>query len=174
MSKRILAHLRRLTLVTGALALGACADGGGMLPELRRDPENVKLLVCPTMETSVASGLMDPILGGLLTAAGTTVSVPPRAVTVPTLMVLTVPASIYVEIDVTVPGVESFLFNRPITVSIDYSRCQQSILENRELMVWHLDPLTHSPLEDMQATDNRPARKITFETGHLSGYAIAY
>ena len=86
---------------------------------------------------------------------------------------MTVPASKYMEIDVSALGVAHLLFQTPATITLDYARCTNEQLGDEPLSVWYLDPLTHRPLEDMNGVDDRLAKRITFTTGHLSGYAIA-
>ena len=157
---------RRFLAAIAAFSLVGCIDISF--------PTSPKLLVCPTTTPLSGVFLADPILGGSLTLGGTTVSIPAGAVSTPQLFVLTIPASKYMEIDVTAQGLTSFLFNQPATITIDYSRCSVSATENKQLKVYHIHTLTKALLENMNATDDKAARKITFETGHLSGYGVAY
>jgi hypothetical protein len=108
-----------------------------------------------------------------LQIGATSVSIPTGALTTPTLIQLTIPPSRYMEIDVTAVGFSSFLFQTPITVTIDYSRCSRSDIDQQTLHVYHIDPLTKKLLEDMGGVDDKSSRRITFTTGHLSGYAVA-
>jgi hypothetical protein len=77
------------------------------------------------------------------------------------------------EIDVSVPGVEHFIFEKAIVVSIDYSRCHNIGLFTPPLQVWHIDTSTNELLEHMPSLDTRLTRSVLFTTGHLSGYALA-
>lgn len=155
-----------------AAVLGASL--GGCLELTSPRISQPKLLACPSNETFSASALLDPLLGGVVSAAGSSISVPSGALTVPSIVALTVPAANTVEVDASIVGVEHAVFNEPVTVTIDYSRCGQSSIENRTLSVWYLDPITRDPIENMHGVDDRANRKITFTTDHFSAYAIAY
>jgi hypothetical protein len=160
-SRRILAAIALVA------SLGGCIDIsiGSTAP---------KLLSCPTNTTLTGAFLADPLLGGTLNLAGTVVNVPAGAVSTPTLFLVTIPASQYMEVDVTADGLTSFLFNAPATITIDYSRCPVEKTQDRTLKVYHINTVTKSLLENMNAVDDKVARKITFNTGHLSGYGVAY
>jgi hypothetical protein len=112
-------------------------------------------------------------LGGTVQLGTTSISIPSGALSVPTLIQVTVPASRFMEIDVTAVGFTSFLFQKPVSVTIDYSRCSRGDIDQATLHVWHIDPVTKELLEDMGGSDDKTARRITFTTGHLSGYAVA-
>jgi hypothetical protein len=133
-----------------------------------------RLLNCPNYVPQVATLVADPILGGTLTLAGTTVSVPAGAVSSLTTLIVTIPVSQYMEIDVSAQGLTSFLFNTPVTITVDYSRCTSPKSYNKTLDAWHINTVTKEFIEDMNGTDDKAARKVTFQTGHLSGYALAY
>lgn len=130
------------------------------------------LIECPTNETTTTSAVVG-LLGGVIKLGGTSITIPSGALTAPTLLQVTIPASRFMEIDVTAVGFTSFLFQQPVTVTIDYSRCARSDLDQQTLTVWHIDPATKQRLEDMGGTDDKASRQITFSTGHLSGYAVA-
>lgn len=131
------------------------------------------MLECPTNTTLATTGLVGT-LGGLLSLGQNAVSFPSGAVSTPTLFALTVPASRYMKVDVSAVGLGHFLFDAPVTVTIDYSRCPVSRTEGRRLSVWYVTPLTHQPLENMGGVDDPVARRITFTTDHFSSYVIAY
>lgn len=131
------------------------------------------LIECPIDSTRWTESTLD-LLGGSLTLDGTTVDVPAGALLLPTTLRLTIPASRYMEIDVSVPGEEHFTFEEPITVTVDYSRCTRSNIDKASLSVWHIDHTTKALLENMNAYgDDKVARRISFNTGHLSGFALA-
>ena len=145
----------------------------GPKPSATRSTDSTPSLVeCPTNETSTTSALVG-LLGGTLQLGGTTVTIPSGALTAPTLIQLTIPASRYMEIDVSAVGFTSFVFQQPISVTIDYSRCNRTDLNEQTLNVWHIDTLSNQLLENMGGTDDKATRQITFTTGHLSGYAVA-
>jgi hypothetical protein len=130
------------------------------------------LVECPESTSSTASTLLGP-LGGVLSAGGATVIVPQGALLEPVNVTLTVPASQYVEIDVSVSGVDHFLFELPVTVVISYARCNRSNLDRGSLTAWYIDRASKTLLAPMGGVDNKLLRTVTFTTGHLSGYALA-
>lgn len=138
----------------------------------RSDGTSPSLVECPSNETTTTSAIVG-LLGGVIQLGGTSITVPNGALTAPTLLQVTIPASRYMEIDVTAVGFTSFVFQQPVSVTIDYSRCARSDLDQQTLHVWHIDPLTKQPLDDMGGSDDKASRRITFSTGHLSGYAVA-
>lgn len=130
------------------------------------------LVECPTNQTDVTTGLIG-LLGGTLALDGSSITIQAQALTAPTLFQLTVPASRYMEIDVSAVGFQTFLFQDSVSVTIDYSRCNRSDLDQETLHVWHIDPTTKALLEDMGGQDDKATHRITFKTNHLSGYAVA-
>lgn len=165
-------------LVASALLVaGACAEG----PTTRPQPGTpalsssigATLVECPTSVSSSASALVTPLGGGVATAGGSSISVPAGAVLVPTTITITVPASNYMEVDITADGAPHYTFQKPVTVSIDYSRCSRANIEKSSLTAWYIDSATKALLERMQSSDDKLARRVSFSTGHLSGYAVA-
>ena len=138
----------------------------------RSDGTSPSLVECPANETATTSAVVG-LLGGVIQLGGTSITIPSGALTAPTLLQVTIPASRYMEIDVTAVGFTSFLFQQPVSVTIDYSRCARSDVDQQTLHVWHIDPVTKQLLDDMGGTDDKTSRRITFSTGHLSGYAVA-
>ena len=138
----------------------------------RSDGTSPSLIECPSNETTTTSAIVG-LLGGVIQLGGTSVTIPSGALTTPTLLQVSIPASRFMEIDVTAVGFTSCVFQQPISVTIDYSRCARSDLDQQTLHVWHIDPVTKQLLEDMGGTDDKASRRITFSTGHLSGYAVA-
>ena len=132
------------------------------------------LVQCPTNETLVTEKLIDPLFGGTVSLGGTSVTITEDAIALPTLVTLTIPAGRYMEIDVKANRLDSFLFDAPVTVTIDYSRCSRSNIEQAPLRVWHIDPVTKAKLEDMGGVDDKLGQRITFTTDHFSAYAIAF
>ena len=130
------------------------------------------LLECPTNQATSTTGVVD-LLGGSVFLGTTGITLPAGALTTPTLFQVSVPASQYMEIDVSAVGFQTFLFQQPVTITIDYSRCSRSDIDQKTLHVYHIDPLTHELLEDMGGVDDKVSQQITFTTTHLSGYAVA-
>jgi hypothetical protein len=180
---------RHLALVITALALLGCSDvtrpesGGVVLPDTTQAPGTTpapdtigiaqrRLIECPTTLTSASDALIG-VLGGTVAAAGTSISLPAGSVLLNTLIRVTVPASTYMEIDVTANDLLAFIFLKPVTITIDYSRCPTSVTAGKTLTVWHINTQTKLLIENMNGVNDPVQRKISFTTGHLSGYAIA-
>ena len=162
-------------VVATLLLATSCGEHRATAPEAsasRSEDNSPSLLECPTNQTTSTSGLIG-LLGGSVQLGATGISIPSGAITVPTLIQLTVPSSRFMEIDVSAVGFQSFLFQQPVTITIDYSRCARNDIDQQTLHVWHIDPVTKELLEDMGGTDDKLTRTITFTTGHLSGYAVA-
>lgn len=130
------------------------------------------LITCPAGDSQTATSVIGP-LGGVLSAGNTRVVIPADAVLAPTAFTLNVPSSKYVEIEVTAGGSEHFVFALPVTVTLDYGRCNGSDLEKSSLSAWNIDPATKGLLEAMVSVDDKVARTVTFSTIHFSGYAVA-
>jgi hypothetical protein len=130
------------------------------------------LLSCPAGETQSATAVIGP-LGGVLAAGNTQVVIPANAVLSPTTFNLTVPASRYVEIEVTTDASEHYVFAQPVVVTLDYGRCGRSNILRAPLTAWNIDPRTKALLEPMISVDNKLTQTVTFTTLHFSGYAVA-
>ena len=162
-------------VVVGLLVATSCGEQRATAPSPATSLSNdaaPSLLQCPTNQTTFATGLVDA-LGGSVFLGATGIALPAGALTTPTLLQVTVPASTYMEIDVSAVGFDTFLFQQPVTITIDYSRCNRSDVDQKTLHVYHIDPLTKQLLEDMGGVDDKASHQITFTTGHLSGYAVA-
>jgi hypothetical protein len=155
-----------------AAAVVACDEPTGEAAG-RKTAADAKLVACPASEPVTATATITPLLGGTVSAAGSSITLPVGAVALPTVIALTVPASPYMEIDVRAGGLEHLVFQLPVQIVIDYSRCARVDIDRAPLSAWHIDSQTKALLEDMNGTDDKVARKITFTTGHLSSYAIA-
>ena len=164
--------LRRGTAALAALGLFAAVscDTPTTPPP---DPSTARLISCPTTETRTTQGIIGP-LGGTLSLGGTTIAIPGGALSLPTLITLTIPAGQYMEVDITANDLTSFVFNTTVGIRIDYSRCTDPALDTARLSVWHIDAQSKALLEFMGGVDNKTANTITFTTGHLSAYAVAF
>lgn len=181
--------MTRVTNLLLALSLAAGAACSGDSPAPTRAPDAAApitlpilsppsapqtaatLISCPTATTRSVSGLIGP-LGGILALGNTRVIIPLSAVLFPKQFTLTIPASNYAEIEVNAGGVNHYLFQLPVVMAIDYSRCDQSAL-NQPLSVWNIDPDSKELLERMIGVDEKLTHTIVFTTIHLSGYAVA-
>jgi hypothetical protein len=144
-------------------------DPSTLLGLFDKDPT---LINCPAGEAQSTTAVIGP-LGGVLAVAGTRVVIPLNAVLSPTTFHLNVPASKYVEIEVTTDESEHYLFSQPVLVTLDYSRCGRANLLRAPLSAWNIDPQTKALLEPMISVDNKLTQTVTFTTLHFSGYAVA-
>jgi len=146
-------------------------EGGGSTSNLLGFFEP-KLLKCPTDQTISNVGVVD-VLGGVVSADGTTISIPAGALLQPSRVTVTVPASKYMEVAISVEGTDHFVFELPVTVTVSYARCTRPITFFGLLTAWYIDSDTKDLLERMPSVDDKLTRTVTFTTGHLSGYALA-
>lgn len=146
---------------TGDAAPAAVAISGG-------------LVECPTNQTQSTFALVGAG-GDVISLGGTQIIIPDGALPLfgLNLITLRIPASQYVEIDVQVNGLAHFLFQKPVTVVIDYGRCTRSDIDRIPLTVWYINPVTKAFIANMGGVDDKVTRTVRFETDHFSGYAIA-
>lgn len=178
---RALQQVRRAAVAALALALVACsADESltGPEPTLQSSVAALQdaspsLLYCPTRDSRSVARRIGPD-GGALTLAGTRLIVPAGAVPTETEFVLTIPASDYLELDIVAGGHEHYQFAKPVTIRVNYAHCRSDTADMEALTAWHIDPSSGSFLENMDGLDDKRGRKVTFETDHLSKYAIAW
>lgn len=156
-------------------ALGACADVP-MPQEPDGRPQFASsgpvLVECPSDQTTSAEGVIGST-GGELRLRNHTLVLPKQAVQGPQRFRITDPASQYMEMDLRGNGQESFGFNKPVTITIDYSRCTRSNIDHVSLAVWKIDPITKALLKNMGGIDDPVGRTVTFTTDSLSAYVIA-
>ena len=129
------------------------------------------LLECPSHQSQSVVGTLLPA-GGTLGLPGASITLPPGAVLSATLIRVTIPASPYVEVDITANDLLHFEFAKPVKVSISYARCTADVAPG--LTAWYIDGLTKALLQDMGGVDDRSSRTVTFTTDHLSGYSVGY
>lgn len=184
---------RTITAATLVYAGLACADAvtqpnesaarGPRLDLVAADTSSVvtvdslpapQLLVCPTTDAASASAVIGPN-GGTIGARGTSITIPPGAVPDSTLFEVIVPASQYLETRIHAVGVDHYQFQVPATITMNYARCPSSALPtDAELEGVYVDTSTYQVLQQMGGVNDRSGHKVTFTTGHLSGYIIAY
>lgn len=159
--------------VQQAAAPGNTAGNSSLLPFLpRADATSATLIDCPTSVTQSTTSRIGPS-GGLLAIGNTRVIIPLGAVLFPQDFTLTVPASRFAEIRVRTGMAEHYLFQLPIVMAIDYSRCATPALDQQQLSVWNIDPDSKALLDQMTGVDEKLTHTIVFTTIHLSGYAVA-
>ena len=147
-------------------------EAGGTPALLVAESSGSALLVCPGSVPRYASGVVTPEHGGTVAVGGFSITLPPGAVREPHVLTLTVPESRYLEVDIRIDGHEHYVFQAPAVVTLDYSRCGISSNQLGQLTAWYIDAQTKALLENMGGVDDRPSRRITFVTPHLSGYSI--
>ena len=173
-------RLRSLSAVLCFSLVAACGDSGltGTPDALLVDPkrsDDPNLLVCPTTLPAVSALGTIGIEGGTLSAGAVRLEVPAGAVLVPTLFEVVTPTSRYMEVQLSAVGVEHFVFEQPVRVTIDYSRCAAgAVPAGATLQGVHIEPLSKRVLEELGGTVDGSARTVTFSTGHFSSYAVAY
>jgi hypothetical protein len=183
-------RVTELRLALALLAVTACsADvttpvpqavrpaGGAVSPSLLPDllgvdTSGTALIECPTSTTQSVTSRIG-LGGGVLSIGSTSVVIPLGAVLFPEDFTLTIPASRYAEIRVRAGSAEHYLFQAPVTMTIDYSRCATPELDRKALSVWNIDESNKALLEPMVSVDEKLTHTVAFTTIHLSGYAVA-
>lgn len=127
---------------------------------------------CPAEEGLSASATISA-RGGMVAVGGHSVVVPPGAVSRPTRITLTAPASRYLEVELNANGQESFEFRRPVEVTVSYARCGEIVDPAAVRSAWHVDAVTKEFLERMPGSDDRGAQAVSFATDHFSFFMIA-
>ena len=175
----------RLVIVASAAALVACGEPasstspaatlasatGGDTSD-HRSANATSLLSCP-VDTSATTSATIGLQGGTISLGGSSVTIPAGALLGDEVVELTIPAGHFMEVDLSVNGGQSIVFQLPVTATIDYSRCGRSSETLKPLTVWHIDEHTKALLENMGGVDDKLLQQITFTTGHFSGYAVA-
>jgi hypothetical protein len=171
----ILSTIRFALCAAAAATLASCTEGS---PGRLTAPEGASLaasgatlLQCPSSTTTSRSAVIG-LLGGVIALDGHVVAIPANAVLVPTQFTLTVPASSYVEVDIRAAGQEHFVFERPVSLTLSYARCNRADVDRQNLRIFYIDSRTRAIIDDMGGTDNKVLRTVTTGTGHFSGYVI--
>ena len=177
-------HSRHVIIGAGLLlgAISCMKDGATTAPSMQAPiaPRHEEvaaaptLLACPSTGTQTTTGVIG-LLGGTISLGSTKISIPFGAVLEPTLFQIVIPESPYMEVEVHAVGLTTFLFKRPVQITIDYSRCSDdAIPAGAQLQGVYIDGDTKAVLEQMGGVDDHDSRRLTFSTPHLSGYAVAY
>ena len=172
----------RSAIAVAALSLlAACGDASvtaspsallGTDPKRSDDPT---LLACANLLPTVGVLGTIGLDGGVLAGGAARLEVPAGAVLLPTVFQVATPPSKVMEVQLSSIGVEHYVFQKPVSVTIDYSRCAAAAVPaGATLVAVHIAPLSKRILEEMGGTVDPSARTITFTTGHFSSYAVAY
>lgn len=169
------------TLLVLAIAaiFAACTESSPLEPVTPTEPRvafssatGASLVQCPSTVTRSVSETVG-LFGGSLELDGTRVTIPFGAVLLPTTITLTLPASQYMEVDLTANLLDHIRFPVAVSVAIDYSRCSPEAIDDAPLHVWYIDDLTSALLENLGGSNDEANRTITFTTLHFSGFSIA-
>ena len=160
-------------VVVAALAGAGCSEPSSPSASAPRlsTTATTSLVPCETQDAVSTRSTIDAA-GGTIILGGATINIPPGALLGPTELSVTIPATNARRVDIAATGFEHFIFEQPITVSLDYMRCSPGRIEAAPLAVWYVDD-AGTLLERMPTLDDRSHKRVTFLTGHLSGYAIA-
>lgn len=161
---------------TVAVTLGSCSEPttphrATPTADVLAQTAQPAFLVCP-IDTTLRASETIGVLGGTVSVGNTSISIPAGALLGTKTITVTIPASQYMDVDITADGTNGLTFLDAATITIDYSRCPDSALPSSALSAWYVSD-THSPLQFMAGVDLRAERRLVFVTGHLSGYAIA-
>lgn len=133
-----------------------------------------QILACPSLTADSTVGTVGPG-GGTVAVGMTRIDIPAGAVQQATDFAVVVPASTLMEVEIHAVGQTTFLFARPVIITIDYSRCaSDAVPAGASLQGVHIDLATGTVLDTMGGLVDTGARTVSFLTGHLSGYAVAY
>lgn len=173
-----------VALALAAMAVAACSDAStspsAVQPQASAELSSIvtpastssQYLACPSTQTFSASKVIGP-RGGIVAVNGSALAIPPGAVPVPTRFTFVVPASDIMQVEAHADGFEHYIFQRPVVITIDYSRCAQSADQLPSFSAWYIDTSTRNALAWMGGVDDRLSHRLFFVTGHLSGYAVS-
>ena len=82
-----------------------------------------------------------------------------------------VPVSDFMEIEVHAVGRETYLFPVPATITISFQRCTS--LPPNPLTAAYVDS-SKQIVQNMGGAVDRANKRVSFKTGHLSGFIVAY
>jgi hypothetical protein len=133
----------------------------------------VQLLSCSTTDSASARATIGPA-GGTIGARGASITIPAGAVPEPTLFEVVVPVSKYLETDIHAVGVEHYVFQQPASITLNLARCPGALPGGASPQGAYIDTATDQVLELMGGSYDLLNHKVTFRTGHLSGYVVAY
>jgi hypothetical protein len=128
------------------------------------------LVSCPGGDDNTTARATIGPDGGTIALGGFSMVVPAGALLDTTTFVMKVPESKVLKVRIRARGQQHFVFETPVTITLDYSRCQNSPSDPTG---WNVDEVTNAELEQMPGLNDSTAQSFTLQTGHLSGYALA-
>jgi hypothetical protein len=167
-----------VSLVCGALALtlANCSSDAPTTAasartfSLSRVGARQDLLSCPGGDDGASAKAIIGPNGGMLRLGGFVMVVPKGAVLDTTTFVMRVPEAKVLKVKIRARGEQHFVFEKPVTITLDYSRCANTPADPT---AWYVDESTNAELEQMPGFNDSSAQTFTLQTGHLSGYALA-
>jgi hypothetical protein len=182
--RRSLLSLRIASTIAITAVAAACSDGttapnrqginSQSLAASTSSGFSGQLLACPSETPQSAREIIGP-LGGVIAVGGSSITIPAGAVLEPTEFEVELPASPFMEVEIHAVGQEHYYFLAPVVITIDYSRCPSDAIPPGVLLTGvYIDGNTKSILDVMGGVNDSLLNQVTFPTGHLSGYAIAY
>jgi hypothetical protein len=158
-----------------ALTLANCSANDPMsVPatpySLSRVSARHDLVACPGGDDGATARATIGPAGGRLALGGFVMDVPAGAVLDTTTFVMRVPESKVLKVKIRARDAQHYLFAKPVTITLDYSRCGSL---PSDPTAWYVDEGNDGMLEQMPGLNNPSAKSYTLETGHLSGYALA-
>lgn len=136
--------------------------------------DSPQLLVCSTSDSDRTAETTIGPSGGSLAIGATRIDIPAGAVTTSTKFEMDVPPTDTMRVEIHAAGYGSFTFQQPATITIDYGRCASAVPPGALLEGVYVNSSTGQVLQRMGATVDTLAHTVSFWTGHLSGYAVAY
>lgn len=173
-------RLQRLTWVVTAsvvVVAFACMEPASSprpTAPLRDAASGPQLLACSADTTQQGPVTVIGPDGGTLAFGDATVSIPANAVAQATPFQIVVPATAEVKAEIHAVGLSTYLFQQPVQVTLDYSRCATDQVPAGATLEGVYVDSTNTVLQEMGGTVDTVNRTVTFTTGHLSGYAVAY
>ncbi len=159
-----------------AITLANCSADAptspGAAPKFSMSRVNARhdLLSCPGGNDGAAARVTIGPEGGRLSLGGFSMDVPPGAVLDTTTFVMRVPESKVLKVMIRARDAQHYVFAKPVTITLDYSRCQSL---PSDPTAWYVDEGTNALLEQMPGLNDTNSKSFTLQTGHLSGYALA-
>jgi hypothetical protein len=129
------------------------------------------LLSCPTTETAWVSGNIG-MGGGSIQVAGHELVVPKGALPSPQRFSIEVRWSPHLVISFRAEGHEHYEFLKPVTLKLNYSRCEATAESAPDLHVFNVDPASLEILEDVGGVLDPVSNTVAAQTTHLSDYAV--
>lgn len=131
----------------------------------------VSLLNCPSTDTAKASGNIG-MSGGTIQVAGHALVIPKGALPSPQKFEIEVRWSPHLVVSFRAEGHETYEFLQPVSLTLNYSRCETTAESAPDLHVYYVDPASLEIREDVGGVLDAVSNTVTAQTTHLSDYAV--